>query len=160
MTICCDQNGIYDTDYYQTHCCTLGIPWAWICDGVWHVLVPTPKIQPPSMVYARPVTCWRERGGWRWRLELPEWRLPLYDLYILPRRPRLPEVMTRVERKVVFYHRPKVLERRRGDWTPDPLQVWASCPLWIVRDKKPPRRWSPRIRWAPKGTRLEGPGGR
>lgn len=151
MKICCDEQGIHDTDYYGSELCKLGMPLAWICNRVWYVLVSNPPIEPPSMVFARPVTDWRERDGWRWRLELPEWHLPLYDYHIIPGRPRLPEPMTRVERKVVFYHRPKASGKSRGDFKADPLLVWASCPLWVVREKRPERRWSPRVRWAPKG---------
>lgn len=140
MNIYFNGRAILDTDYYVSNDHRDGVPWAWIADGIWNVLLPSPPIHPPSKVQARPVRDNREPDGWRWRIELPEWRLPLYARCIKPQRPPLPQEQTCIERKAVFYYHTK---ERKPDSVRNELQIWAICPLWIVRGKisKPQRRY-------------------
>jgi hypothetical protein len=126
------------TDYYSSRDCEDGIPWCYIAQGTWHLLLPgPPRGGVPEIVEARPVTCMSERDGWRWRVEIGGWHLPLYWRCLRPYRPRLPEPWTRDERRAVLYcgH----LERRAGSsffGALEPgLQVCAEVPLWIVREK-------------------------
>lgn len=131
---------ITDTDYFGSRDWQLGIPWCLVHEGTWHVLIPRPPIHPPSMVECRPVTDSQERDGWRWRLELPEWHLALYERCLSPKRPRLPEPMTSIQRRVVFYHAIMREEQHRGSsffgTVQEGMQIWASCPLWILRGKE------------------------
>ena len=143
---------ITDTDYFESRDRELGIPWCLVQDGTWHVLISRPPIHPPSKVEARPVTDSQERDGWRWRLELPEWHLPLYGRCMRPKRPRLPEPLTKIERRVVFYHAIMREEKHRGSSffgsVGEGMQIWASCPLWIVRGKDArPEKPVSRMRW-------------
>lgn len=131
MNIYFNGRSILDTDYYSSDDHRAGVPWCWIADGIWNVLLPTPPILPPSKVMVRPVTDSREREGWRWRIELPEWRLQLYERCIKPCRPPLPQEQTHLERKAVFYFHTK--EHKHS--VRNNLQIWAICPLWIVRGK-------------------------
>jgi hypothetical protein len=130
---------ITDTDYFGSQDWQQGVPWCVVSGGVWHVLIPPPQILAPSMVAARPVTDRQEPDGWRWRIELPGWQLPLYARCIRPRRPSLPEPSTRAERTVVFYHALMRPEQTAGSsffgCLHEGMQVWASCPLWLVRGK-------------------------
>lgn len=130
---------ISETDYFESIDYEQGIAWCVIEQGVWHLLVPSPPIHPPSMVEARPVTDRQERDGWRWRVELPGWHLPLFGRCIRPGRPSLPEPFTRWERTAVFYHAIMREDKCRGSSffgsIQRGVQVWAKCPLWIVRDK-------------------------
>jgi hypothetical protein len=139
MKIDFDGSHITDTDYFESPDREKGIAWCLVDHGVWHVLVPHPPIHPPSMVEARPVTDRQERDGWRWRVELPGWHLPLFGRCIRPRRPPLPEPFTRLERTVVFYHAIMREDRHRGSSffgsVQEGVQIWARCPLWVVRDK-------------------------
>lgn len=150
MQILHDGTRLTDTNYFGSEDCRSGVAWAFIQSGVWHVLIPSSPIHPPSMVEARPVTDRQEPDGWRWRLELPEWHLPLYSRCIRPRRPSLPEPSTRHERRAIFYHRILHEEDQRGSsffGTIRPgLQIWASCPLWVVRGKSRQEEKAPRGR--------------
>ena len=135
---------ITDTDYFESRDREMGVPWCIIHAGAWHVLMPSPPIHPPSMVEARPVTDCEEQDGWRWRIELPGWHLPLYGRCLRPRRPPLPEPLTRAERTAVFYHAILREEQQRGSSffgsIKPGMQIWATCPLWLVRGKMRKKR--------------------
>lgn len=144
MKITFNGSHITETDYFESRDREQGVIWCHVHAGVWHVLVPSPPIHPPSMVEARPVTDCEEQDGWRWRIELPGWHLPLYGRCLRPRRPPLPEPLTRAERTAVFYHAILREEQQRvssffGSIKPG-MQIWASCPLWLVRGKMGKKR--------------------
>jgi hypothetical protein len=146
---------ITDTDYFESTDYEQGIAWCVVEHGVWHLLVPSPPIHPPSMVETRPVTDRQDRDGWRWRASC---HLPLFGRYIRPRRPSLPEPLTRYERTAVFYHAIMRGDKCKGSSffssVQQGVQIWAKCPLWILRDKSRAdllrnklfglsRRWNP-----------------
>lgn len=127
---------IFDTDYFGSNDHRLGIPWCAVEQGLWHVLIPQPRCDPPSLVKARPVLAREEPDNWRWRLELPHWHLRMHYRCFEPMRPSLPEPGTRHERTVVFYHS-IMREDQRGEWffgsIPRGVQVWCTTHLWLER---------------------------
>jgi hypothetical protein len=90
------------------------------------------------VAHARPVVDHQEKDGWRWRLELGDWFLPLPRRQIIGPRPLLPEPYTRSERTLTLYcgevHPASGQSFFASVQTG--LQVHATCTLWLVRDTR------------------------
>jgi len=101
-------------------------------------LLPRAPASRLSVAHARPVTDCHEPDGWRWRLELGDWILPLPRRQIIGARPPLPEPYTRSERTLTLYasetHRASG-QSFFGSLQPG-VQIHATCHLWLVRDTR------------------------
>jgi hypothetical protein len=126
------------TDYFESRDRDAGRAWLVMESTSWHVLLPHPCAHPPSLAYARPVTDSQEWEGWRWRLELGGWHLPLPRAQIIGPRPRLPDPYTRTQRTLTLYD--SVLRAAAGQSFFGNLrigiQICATCPLHLVRETR------------------------
>jgi hypothetical protein len=132
--------GLIDaTDYFSSPERDAGLAWLAVQDHVWHVLLPHPLPAPVAVAYARPVTDSEEPDGWRWRLELGNWHIPLTEGQITGPRPPLPPPGTRRQRHLITYS--SEIQRSAGQsffGTLRPgLQSAPACPLLLVREVDP-----------------------
>ena len=125
-----------ETDYYTTsteHLCD--IPWCYIQSSTWHILLPKkPAGLRPESVLARPVTSRNEPDGWRWRLEIGGWHLPLYYRCLKPFRPSLIPKYAKEERSAVMYCGERYAPNTPQTFSSVGLQIYHRCPLFLVRD--------------------------
>jgi hypothetical protein len=157
---------LHSTDYFSSRDRDEGRAWLVLSGCDWHVLLPRPPACALRVAHARPVTDCQELDGWRWRLELGGWHLPLPRRQILSPRPRLPEPYTCSERTLTLYcgetratagqSVDSTAPRRVGANAPDVpsvskaskpsafgfgsiqtgLQIHSTCRLWLVRDTR------------------------
>ncbi len=78
-----------------------------------------------------------DADGWRWRLEIDGWHLPLFRRCFTPFRPGYPDRWQRLERSAVLYC--GIQEHRSGAsffGTVQPgLQESGRVTLWLVRGR-------------------------
>jgi hypothetical protein len=157
---------LHSTDYFSSRDCDEGRAWLVLCGTDWHVLLPHLPASRLTVAHARPVTDCHELDGWRWRLELGRWHLPLPRRQILSQRPLLPQPYTQSLRTLTLYTSElkatsvqsvdSTAPRRVGANAPDVpsvskaskpsalgfgnlqpgLQIFATCRLWLVRDTR------------------------
>lgn len=123
------------TDYYSSLDCERGVPWCYVSSGLWLILLPHPPGRRVSSMRAIPVTDREDPEGWRWRLEIDGWHLPLFRRCIAPFRPRFPERGERLERSAVLYCGFAEIARGSsffGSIQPG-LQECGRLTLWLVR---------------------------
>lgn len=129
---------LHRTDYFSSRDREQGRAWLVIHTCDWHVLLPHLPSSRLEVAHARPVTDCQERDGWRWRLELGDWFLPLPRCRIIGPRPRLPEPYTRSERTLTLYGAELAAASGQsffGNVHPG-LQIHSTCRLWLVRDTR------------------------
>ncbi len=68
---------LHSTDYFSSRDHEEGRAWLVLSGCDWHVLLPRLPASRLTVAHARPVTDCQELDGWRWRLELGHWHLPL-----------------------------------------------------------------------------------
>lgn len=133
---------IRETDYFDSADRDQGLAWLVIHDHAWHVLLPDRCARRPREAYARPVIAHDEPDGWRWRLELGDWHLPLPTAQIIGPRPPLPEPRSRSARTLTLYS--NELHKSRGQsffGTMQPgIQIEGICELFLVREVGVQRR--------------------
>lgn len=98
-----DGDSIGRTDYYSSHDCEQQRPWCYIHSSTWHILLPKPPPRQIHIIRAYPVTARSEPDGWRWRLEIGTWCLPLYHRCIRPFRPGFPARGVVFDRAAILY---------------------------------------------------------
>jgi hypothetical protein len=129
---------LLSTDYFSSRDRDEGRAWLVVHACDWHVLLPHPPARRSAVAHARPVTDCHEPDGWRWRLELGEWFLPLPRRQIIGPRPCLPEPYTRSERTLTLYCGEVTASAAQsffGSIQPG-LQIHSTCRLWLVRDTR------------------------
>ena len=133
-----DFNGsAIDTDYYSSRDCERGVPWIYVASSTWHVLLPHPPSRKVVSCRAIPVTDREDADGWRWRLELANWHLPLFRRCFVPFRPGFPARGNRFERAAVLYcgiQRHTSSSSFFGSIQPG-LQECGRPILWLARGK-------------------------
>ncbi len=167
---------LHSTDYFSSRDRDEGRAWLVMHLTDWHVLLPdTPACNAVAtagrpghleVAHARPVTDCHEKDGWRWRLELGDWFIPLPRRQIIGLRPMLPDPYSRSERTLTLYTRElhhqsgqyvdSTAPCRVGGEPPDVppvskasepsafgfgslqpgLQIHTTCRLWLVRDTR------------------------
>jgi len=130
---------LHSTDYFQSRDREAGRAWLIMQGSHWHVLLPRLCAMRPTAAIARPVTDSQERDGWRWRLELGEWFVPLPRPQIIGPRPLLPEPYTTSDRTLTLYAtetHPAAGQSFFGSIQPG-IQIHATCHLYLVRDVRP-----------------------
>ncbi len=128
---------LHSTDYFSSRDRDEGLAWLVMHLTDWHVLLPnTPGRL--EVAHARPVTDCHEKDGWRWRLELGDWFLPLPRRQIIGLRPMLPDPYSRSERTLTLYT--SELKSVSGQSFFGSLrlgiQIHTTCRLWLVRDTR------------------------
>lgn len=140
---------IHSTDYFSSRDRDEGRAWLVMHLTDWHVLLPQhPACNAvatagrcrtrPTVAHARPVTDCHEQDGWRWRLELGDWFLPLPRRQIIGLRPRLPDPYSISERTLTLYASEishSASQSFFGTVQPG-VQIHATCPLYLVRDTR------------------------
>ncbi len=157
---------LHSTDYFSSRDHDEGRAWLVLSGRDWHVLLPRCPAARLTVAHARPVTDCHELDGWRWRLELGGWHLPLPRRQILSTRPPLPQPYTCSERTLTLYTGEvkatsgqsvdSTAPRRFGAGAPDVpsvskasgpsawgfgslrigVQIHATCRLRLVRDTR------------------------
>lgn len=123
------------TDYYSSLDHERGVPWCYVAGETWHLLLPHPPRRGVSSIRAIPVTDREDPEGWRWRVEIDKWHLPLFRRCIAPRRPGYPARGDRLERSAVLYCGYQQVTRSSsffGSIQPG-LQECGRVTLWLVR---------------------------
>jgi hypothetical protein len=129
---------LHSTDYFSSRDYDEGRAWLVLSSCDWHVLLPRIPAVHLTVAHARPVTDCQELDGWRWRLELGRWHLPLPRRQILSQRPLLPQPYTCSERTLTLYTSELKASSSQsffGSLRPG-LQIHATCRLWLVRDTR------------------------
>lgn len=130
-------------DYFRSLDCERGLPWIFIDEGLWAILLPQIPPSKPRRVVARPVVDQDEPDGWRWRIELDQWTLPVPAQCMTPTRAELPPSGGRYIRFCSLITS-WVDEHQLGPYLfghlKAGLQIYHECPLIITR---PPRRQLP-----------------
>lgn len=129
---------ITHTDYFESRDHEAGRAWLVMDGTAWHVLLPRTCPHRLSVAYARPVTDCQERDGWRWRLELGNWHLPLTRTQIIGSRPPLPQPYTSTQRSLTLYD--SLLRASSGQSffgsMEVGIQIAATCTLHLVRETR------------------------
>jgi hypothetical protein len=131
-----DFNGsALDTDYYDSRDCERWVPWIYVASSTWHILLPHPPKGRVVSCRAIPVTDRSDEDGWRWRLEIGDWHLPLFRRCFRPFRPAYPSKFEIFERAAVLYC--GIQRHKRGasffGSVQSGLQECGSVTLWLVR---------------------------
>ncbi|MDZ4405020.1 hypothetical protein [Prosthecobacter sp.] len=153
---------IHSTDYFSSRDRDEGRAWLVMHLTDWHVLLPHGCPRLPTAAHARPVTDCHEQDGWRWRLELGDWSIPLPRRQIIGPRPFLPDPYSITERTLTLYG--SELSRNSGQsffGSVEPgVQVHAVSVLYLVREtrhgEKPKDRHSALSRYHAKMRQREG----
>ena len=129
---------IHSTDYFSSRDRDEGRAWLVMHLTDWHVLLPHECSSSPTVAHARPVTDCHEPDGWRWRLELGRWFLPLPRRQIIGLRPMLPDPYSISERTLTLYARDTHAGAGQSFFGSIQLgvQIHATCPLYLVRDTR------------------------
>lgn len=126
-----------ETDYYTSRDCERGVPWIYVSANNWHVLLPRPPRRRVSSARALPVTDREDTDGWRWRLEIEAWHLPLFRRCFVPFRPGFPGRGERFERTAILYcgiQHHTASSSFFGSIQPG-MQECGRVVLWLVRGK-------------------------
>jgi hypothetical protein len=129
---------LHSTDYFSSRDHDEGRAWLVLCGTDWHVLLPRLPPSRLTVAHARPVTDCHELDGWRWRLELGGWHLPLPRRQILSQRPLLPQPYTCSERTLTLYTGELKAASGQSFFGSVQLgvQIHCTCRLWLVRDTR------------------------
>jgi len=122
------------TDYYSSRDRERGVPWCYVSAGTWHILLPHPPARRVTSCRALPVKDREDPDGWRWRLEIEAWHLPIYRRCFSPFRPGFPAKGERFERAAVLYT--GFMSAKPGQsffGSVQPGLQESHCTLWLVR---------------------------
>ena len=125
---------IMQTDYFSSADYHAGLAWLTVRLHDWHVLLPRGCSPVPKIATIRPVTDHEEPDGWRWRLELGDWHLPIKHRQIVGHHPRLPSPGTQHDRILRLYVRKAFHAHRHAEHHANPVpQPHAVLGLRVVR---------------------------